>query len=158
MTTNEWVGTGGAFFSIGDRAIKSHESCILRKNMFSGLRADRKTFLTVPLFICSLKLLWVLFLHYNLSLFKICKFLCSVCFGSLFFVFSFVLRSLFFHNSFLVSSFGLFSVAFSCIFLQSLCLFLFCFCSLSGIKWTVNKKFYAIQILTLYNRLIYSVN
>ena len=66
------------------------------------------------LFIRLLIFLRVLFLHYNLILFKICKFLCSACFGSLFFaVFCFAFFA--FCNSFLVSSFGLFSVAFPCI-------------------------------------------
>ena len=37
----------------------------------------------------------VLFLRYNLILFKICKLLCSVCFGSLFTLFSLVFLSLF---------------------------------------------------------------
>ena len=68
----------------------------------------------------------VLFPLYNLILFKIRKFFCSERFGSLFSVFSFVLLSLFCFNSFLVSSLGLFSVAFSCIFIV---LYLYYFCS-----------------------------
>ena len=76
---------------------------------------------------------------------------CSVCFfGSLLFVHSFVLLSLFFYISFTVSRFGLFSVGFSCavhsfffvfIFVRfiALLLFLFCLCSLLGIISTKNK-------------------
>ena len=64
--------------------------------LFSGLWDNRKAFFDPTLFISSLTFLWVLFLHYNLILFKICQFLCSVCFGTLFSVFSLLLLSLFF--------------------------------------------------------------
>ena len=118
--------------------------------LFSGLWENRSPFLTLPpcFFICSLIFfVMVLFLHYNLILFKICKVICSVvsalcCLFPLF-VFSvfFWLLSLFFCNSFLVSSFGLCSVSVSTLF--SLCLeFIFSFplFSFGNNEWS-GKKF-----------------
>ena len=70
----------------------------------------------------------VLFLHYDPILFKICKVICSVCFSSLFSVFSFgCMLSLFFCDSFLppVSGCVVFPSLVSTLF--SICLVVFCF-------------------------------
>ena len=96
--------------------------------------------------------MWVLFLCYNLILFKIRKFLCPFCFGSLFFVFSLILLSLFYFNSFLVSSFGLLGVVFSCSLYIYFFLFRVHFCSVLCFVFI-----YVSSLFSFRNRTSYSI-